>query len=120
MSQNIDLFEANTLVTDALAARGWEAQSDLDDERLDALTHDVVSAIDQRIDQFLASPDGGAEPPHGSVVMVHGPTGTAYQRHFGSGRWHATGDGGSPRSWEDVLALSSLPVIIIYRAPKEA
>lgn len=30
------------------------------------------------------------EPPHGSVIMAEGPTGTAFQRFFNDGLYHGT------------------------------
>ena len=53
------------------------------------------------------------EPPHGSVVLVHGQTGTAWQR-FADGRWHPTRGGGG-RTWEQLMCARN--VILIYVAP---
>jgi hypothetical protein len=49
------------------------------------------------------------EPTRGSVVMVYGPSGTAFQRFFSDGQWHGTNGevcswGGSCRSRRPVTA----------------
>ena len=38
----------------------------------------------------LVPADERDEPPVGSIVLRHGPTGTAYQRLHSTGLWHGT------------------------------
>lgn len=59
------------------------------------------------------------EPPRGSVVMTQGPTGTAWQRFYGDGRWHSTT--GKSTTW-DKLRLADKPTsrtTLLYLPPKE-
>lgn len=59
--------------------------------------------------------------PEGSVVLVHGPTGTAYQRLFADGRYHSTTH--KDRSFEDLNEVAkehrdpARPLIAIHVAP---
>ena len=55
------------------------------------------------------------EPTPGSVVLVMGPTGTAWQRYFTTGEWHRCG-GGRPRSWGWLLRQKNL--VLAYSAPE--
>lgn len=53
------------------------------------------------------------EPEPGSVVLLHGEHGTAWQRQFSDGLWHRVG-GGRPRQWESLLANRN--VVLVYGA----
>lgn len=44
------------------------------------------------------------QPPQGSVVMVHGLTGTAYQRFYNDGLWHSTH--GKAFTWSQIIEQS--------------
>jgi len=59
-----------------------------------------------------------SEPPPGSVVLVHGRTGTAYQRHHADGLWHSAA-GMRYVNWEHLKSLSFEPLIVIYSAPPD-
>jgi hypothetical protein len=59
------------------------------------------------------------EPPHGSVLLLHGHTGTAYQRHFSDGLWHAAGQRAG-LSWSTLHKQSGFSgVLVVYVAPEE-
>jgi len=55
-----------------------------------------------------------AEPKPGSVVLVHGEHGTAWQRYFEDDMWHRVG-GGRARPW--TWLLSQRNVMLAYDAP---
>lgn len=57
------------------------------------------------------------EPPHGSVVLTQGPTGTAWQRHYSDGLWHSTT--GKVGTWDVVVAAGRSPIFPILIAPVE-
>lgn len=58
------------------------------------------------------------EPEHGSVILAHGWTGTAYQRFFSDGKWHGTN--GRVLTWAEVSAqCAPTPIIVIHDAPAE-
>jgi hypothetical protein len=44
------------------------------------------------------------QPPFGSVVLLHGTSGTAWQRFHSDGLWHST-QGGQPLGWKRLLEL---------------
>ena len=57
------------------------------------------------------------EPNHGSVVLVQGLFGTAFQRLFTDGLWHATtaaGAGGPGRDWTWMRTQRRL--VLVYEA----
>lgn len=55
------------------------------------------------------------EPPVGSIVLVHGPTGTAYQRHYSDGLWHGARATIGGMTWTDVTRINSAePVLLVY------
>jgi hypothetical protein len=65
-----------------------------------------------------------AEPPAGSIVMLEGPTGTAYQRLFSTERWHSTTQGISVSfSWAELRSRAArqgaYPVLLVFEAPSE-
>lgn len=51
------------------------------------------------------------EPPHGSVVIAHGQTGTAYQRHFSSGMW--LGTSGKSVTWAQLLDVTDGNIVLL-------
>lgn len=53
------------------------------------------------------------EPRCGSVVLTEGLHGTAWQRHFSTGRWHPTRGGGS-KTWADLITKRNL--VLVYSA----
>lgn len=55
------------------------------------------------------------EPTKGSVVVLNGVTGTAYQRHHSDGLWHSTT--GQTAAWDDFQELDPL---VVYAAPERA
>lgn len=59
----------------------------------------------------------GEEPPEGSVILLHGDTGTAYQRLFSTGMWHPT-NGGAAITWAEVWQKGT-SVVLIHLAPEE-
>lgn len=59
--------------------------------------------------------DDAQEPECGSILMVDGWWGTAWQRLFIDGQWHSS-RGGTPRSWKQLLKRKN--VILIYDASK--
>lgn len=58
------------------------------------------------------------EPHPGSVVLTDGEYGTAWQRHFGDGRWHSTTRGGS-KTWAELLTTRR-NVLLAYDAPERS
>jgi hypothetical protein len=62
----------------------------------------------------LLHPGFTHEEHPGSIVMTDGEWGTAWQRHFSTGRWHPTRGGGS-KSWAELLARRNL--VLVYSAP---
>ena len=63
-----------------------------------------------------ASVRGMEEPPHGSVLMAHSETGTAYQRHFADGLYHGTN--GDVLTFAELKAKSPVYLRVVYRAPE--
>lgn len=55
------------------------------------------------------------EPTHGSIVLVHGKTGTAFQRMFSDGLWHSVT--GRVATWPEILVMPN--VVMAYNAPEE-
>lgn len=60
--------------------------------------------------------DAPDEPPYGSIALLHGTTGTAYQRYFRDGLWHA--DGMEPLTWVD-LTGKGVRMQVVYVAPED-
>lgn len=54
------------------------------------------------------------EPEPGSIILIHGEHGTAWQRQFKDGKWMRVG-GGRPRDWAWVLGQRR--VYLTYDAP---
>lgn len=67
----------------------------------------------------LLDPDERYEPECGSVVLVKGMYGTAWQRFFSTERWHPV-RGNYSLSWEQMLAspLTNRNLVLVYDAPK--
>jgi hypothetical protein len=53
------------------------------------------------------------EPEPGSVVLVNGAFGQAWQRRFDDRLWHSTG-GGNGKTWERMLTYRNL--VLVYDA----
>ena len=66
-----------------------------------------------------------AEPPAGSVVMLEGLTGTAYQRLFSTDRWHSVTLGLSTSfSWAELGEKvtgrdGAKPILLVHEAPED-
>lgn len=56
-----------------------------------------------------------SEPAPGSVLLVGGETGVAWQRWFSTGLWHKTG-GSKGRPWDWMLSQETL--VLAYSAPE--
>lgn len=65
----------------------------------------------------LLSGDDLFEPEPGSVVLVNGQFGQAWQRRFDDRLWHSTG-GGRGRTWERMLQHRNL--VLVYDAIERA
>ena len=63
----------------------------------------------------VLDPDQMNEPHPGSVVLVHGEWGTAWQRYFNDDLWHSV-RGGRGRTWDEVRAMRN--VYLAYDAPE--
>lgn len=63
----------------------------------------------------LLGEDEYFEPEPGSILLTEGMYGTAWQRMFSDGKWHAT-RGGTPRSWKQLIKKRN--VVLVYDAPK--
>jgi len=57
------------------------------------------------------------EPECGSIVLVKGPQGTAWQRFFDTGLWYSA-RGKEGRTWEQMLASPGL-VLVYEVGPRE-
>jgi len=55
------------------------------------------------------------EPHPGSIVLINGPFGQAWQRRFDDRLWHSTG-GGNGKTWEHMLRYRNL--VLVYDAPE--
>lgn len=55
------------------------------------------------------------EPARGSVILLFGSTGTAYQRFFNGGRWH--GVNGKIYAWSQLLDMG--PITVIHEVKEE-
>lgn len=97
-------------------------------EELEALKKRIVGLMDD-VDDFILQAlkvlntkeePKGDQPPPGSVVMVNGPTGTAYQRFYSTGLWVRAGNA-DQYTWTQVKEMpgSSYPPILIYVPPEE-
>lgn len=64
----------------------------------------------------LLHPDDMKEPNPGSVVLVSGVFGTAWQRRFLGGRWHKVG-GTTSRDWDE-LCRTYRNMVLVYDAPE--
>lgn len=71
--------------------------------------------------EHLPNPQPEDEPPHGSVILLNGPTGTAWQRHYRDGLWHPTTINAS-YPWAHLLdtrAVRATGILVIHRAPDQ-
>lgn len=57
--------------------------------------------------------DNIPEPQPGSVMLINGEWGTAFQRYFGDGLWHRVG-GGRGKAWAEMLTQRN--VVLVYAA----
>lgn len=64
--------------------------------------------ITNDVRQLLIDP--APEPPLGSVVMLHGLAGTAWQR-LSDGDWYST-RGGTPRRWSQLIRRDRVVLIL--------
>ncbi len=65
--------------------------------------------------QPLLYGDDIAEPECGSVVLINGQFGQAWQRRFDDGRWHCTGGSKSKgKEWGNMLRYRNL--VLVYDA----
>lgn len=94
-------------------------------EELEALKKRIVGLMDD-IDDFIVQAvkvinakdePKDDEPDFGSVVMVNGPTGTAYQRFYSTGLWVRAGSD-KQYTWTQVKDGSSSPPFVIYTPPE--
>lgn len=78
-------------------------------------TVDLNPVLETALESIVGdTPD---EPRHGSIVLIHGATGTAFQRYFRDGLWHA--DGHEPKTWEALTQdWSARRVQVVYVAPE--
>jgi hypothetical protein len=56
------------------------------------------------------------QPKPGSVLLVGGLHGVAWQRHFSDGRWHSTT--GAARSWSSLMRQRN--VVLVYNAERRS
>lgn len=78
------------------------------------MTERLIPVTDTRGNLLLADSEG-EEPLPGSVVLINGEYGTAWQRHFSDGLWHRTG-GGRAKTWAEMLWHRNL--VLVYDAPE--
>lgn len=71
--------------------------------------------INDTTGQILLAEGEDHEPEPGSVVLVNGEYGTAWQRYFDDGLWHSV-RGGRGRTWEEMLARQR-NMFLAYDAP---
>ena len=72
----------------------------------------LIPITDDRA-RCLLPADDLFEPEPGSVLLVNGRFGQAWQRRFDDGLWHSTG-GGRGRTWAHMLTYRNL--VLIYDA----
>ena len=58
--------------------------------------------------------DDITEPEPGSVILMGGAWGTAWQRWYIDGLWHSTRDKGGPKTWEWLLRTRN--IVLAYDA----
>lgn len=64
--------------------------------------------------EILVPMDETYEPEPGSIVLVEGLHGTAWQRFFSDGLWHSVHEGTKPLLWVEVLEKRNL--VLVYDA----
>lgn len=58
------------------------------------------------------------EPTPGSIILIHGETGTAVQRFHGDGKYHAMT--GKVYTWSELFAANiHRDPLLVYRAPED-
>lgn len=72
-------------------------------------------AVTDDAGRLLLDEDQRQEPNPGSVVLVHGEFGTAWQRYFKDDKWHSV-RGGRARTWDEMLEQRNM--VIAYDAPE--
>lgn len=73
----------------------------------------VLPLTDDRARSLV--PANETEPQPGSVVLINGPFGMAWQRHFDDGLWHSTRPkDGRPREWAYLMSKRNL--VLVYDA----
>lgn len=55
------------------------------------------------------------ELPNGSIVLLNGPSGTAYQRYFSDGLFHGTS--GQVLTFNELFEIGDRAPLLVYRAP---
>ena len=82
-------------------------------DKADGLSEEVIEAL-EKLRELVVD-----QPPHGSVVMVNGATGTAYQRFYSTGLWARAGSA-NQYTWGQVLKLNpNIKPVVIYTPPEE-
>jgi len=91
---------------------------------------EVVLTSEPHLDEVVAQAEGKAfrqltpedpELPHGSIVMLQSPTGTAAQRWYADGSWHSS-TGETYETWADLFRRRDgleRKVFLVYVAPRE-
>jgi len=72
----------------------------------------VIPLTDDRGRPLLPESDQ-YEPLPGSIVLLDGRHGTAWQRHFSDGLWHCAGRA-APKTWEQIITKRN--VVLVYDA----
>lgn len=67
---------------------------------------------------FILPEDQRQEPEPGSVVLVAGVYGLAWQLHFTDGMWHSASPSRFRKTWEELLTERNL-VLIYDAAPRD-
>lgn len=60
---------------------------------------------------WCVAPEDQTEPEPGSVVLLGGDWGTAWQRNFSDGLWHSTRRRGGPKDWAWLLSRRNLRLV---------
>lgn len=74
-------------------------------------TYDIETGpvwITDHLGRLVWADEDQSEPEPGSVVLINGDWGTAFQRNFTDGLWHTTRRRGGPKTWEWLLARRNL------------
>lgn len=71
--------------------------------------NEIMQMTDDRGRCVMSSDE--PEPNPGSVVLVNGEFGMAWQRRFDDGLWHPTGNAGRGREWTWMLTHRNLTLV---------